>query len=103
MIVFSFTGITKQAPQAVHLSARVQTADQPDQTCPRRDEKVPKGVRHGAPRNVVHPVQVEKGLQPVRRLTITELVLVVEKCDPDEMRRSEECVNSAILCTYQKC
>jgi len=33
-----------------------------------RHQEMPQGVRDGAPRAMVHPVQVEEGLHPFRRL-----------------------------------
>lgn len=39
---------------------------------PRREQEVPESLRHGQPRDVVHSVQVEEGVQPFRRMKITK-------------------------------
>lgn len=64
----SISGLASQTSEAVVFSARLQTAEQPDASRPRRNEKMSKSVRNGASRPVVYAVQVEKGLQQVRRL-----------------------------------
>lgn len=62
------TPVAAQAAQAV-----VAAAAQPQDagvaaSGPRREQEVPQGLRHGPPRALVHPVQVEEGVLQVRGL-----------------------------------
>lgn len=59
--------ISPQDPQAVAATPQPQNASIPTQN-PGGEQEVPQGVRHGTPRAVVHPVQMEEGLLAVRRL-----------------------------------
>lgn len=63
-----FTGVTAKVPETEPQDGEFAKAEPERATGAGRGQEVPQGVRHGAPRAVVHPVQVEKGVHPLQRL-----------------------------------
>ena len=65
---FFFAGVAAKVPETEPQDGEFAKAEPERAPGARRGEEVPQGVRHGAPRAVVHPVQVEKGVHPLQRL-----------------------------------
>jgi hypothetical protein len=63
-----FAGVAAKVPETEPQDGELAKAEPERATGAGRGQEVPQGVRHGAPRAVVHPVQVEKGVHPLQRL-----------------------------------
>lgn len=60
--MYYVTEFSTETHKAVPVCAQQQVAGESHSEGARRDEEVPQGVRHGTPRALVYPVQVEEGV-----------------------------------------